>query len=249
MADKKYYWLKLPKDFFSEHYIMMLRARANGNLLVLFYIWLLTESIAHEGRLRYSDKIPYTPETLSMIAGFETEFVGSALQTLTELELIATEADGTIILPKCLKMIGSEGESAERVRRYRERQQNVKKPEKPKKDNGEAYKEIIDYLNKKTGSHYKNTSKSTQRVIGGRIKEGFSVEDFKKVIDTKSDQWLTDKKMCAYLRPETLFAASHFESYLNEYKEKPKKYSGLSERLDKETQATLTGFVDNGEFA
>lgn len=103
------------------------------------------------------------------------------------------------------------------------------------------YKEIIDYLNEKTNSHYRHTTKATQRIINGRLSENFTVDDFKRVIDIKTEQWLNDKKMSAYLRPETLFAASHFESYLNEAREtvKESKYPGLSERLTKETESNI----------
>lgn len=114
------------------------------------------------------------------------------------------------------------------------------------------YKEIIDYLNEKIHSHYKHTTKATQRIINGRISEGFTVEDFKKVIDIKADQWINDKKMSAYLRPETLFAASHFESYLNETREvaKESKYPGISERMAKETEKSIEAAndYDHGEF-
>lgn len=77
------------------------------------------------------------------------------------------------------------------------------------------YKEIIDYLNRKTNKNFKHTSKATQRLINARFKEKFTVDDFKTVIDTKTSQWLKDKKMSAYLRPDTLFGTK-FESYLNE---------------------------------
>lgn len=109
------------------------------------------------------------------------------------------------------------------------------------------YKEIIDYLNAKTNSHYKSTAKSTQTKIKARIKEGATVEDFKLVIDIKSSQWMGDPKMEAYLRPETLFAPSHFESYLNEAKRSvaAPKHSGISQRLAKEISIDL---ADDTEF-
>lgn len=75
--------------------------------------------------------------------------------------------------------------------------------------------EIISYLNDKTSSRYRD-SKSTKRLIDARLKEGYTIEDFKTVIDKKCGQWLTDSQMAQYLRPETLFNATHFESYLNE---------------------------------
>ncbi|MFX3674698.1 MAG: phage replisome organizer N-terminal domain-containing protein [Paenisporosarcina sp.] len=77
------------------------------------------------------------------------------------------------------------------------------------------YQEIIDYLNKKANTNYRSTSKSTQTLINARLKEKFTLEDFKTVIDKKSFQWINDLKMNVYLRPKTLFG-TNFESYLNE---------------------------------
>lgn len=77
------------------------------------------------------------------------------------------------------------------------------------------YKEIIDYLNQNTGSKYRSSGVKTKRLIKSRFNEGFSLDDFKQVINIKSAQWLKDQKMSKFLRPETLFG-SKFESYLNE---------------------------------
>lgn len=71
----------------------------------------------------------------------------------------------------------------------------------------------------KTGKNFKSNSKKTKSLINSRIKEGFKVEDFKKVIDIKTSEWLNDKQMAQYLRPETLFG-NKFEGYLNQ---NPKK--------------------------
>lgn len=79
----------------------------------------------------------------------------------------------------------------------------------------EELTEIIDYLNLKANKRYRYTSKSTNMLINNRTRDGFTVEDFKKVIDTKCNQWLNNEKMKIYLRPETLFGHK-FESYLNE---------------------------------
>ncbi len=87
---------------------------------------------------------------------------------------------------------------------------------KDKKVNKEIYKYIVEYLNQKCNKNFKHTTKPTQRLINTRLNEGFSLDDFKKVIDVKSSQWLgTD--MEKYLRPQTLFGTK-FESYLNENK-------------------------------
>ena len=76
------------------------------------------------------------------------------------------------------------------------------------------YEEIVQYLNQKTGKNFKSTSKATQRHIKARFTDGFVLDDFKQVIDNKCGDWLRDRKMKEYLRPETLFGTK-FESYLN----------------------------------
>lgn len=77
------------------------------------------------------------------------------------------------------------------------------------------YQQVVDYLNEKTGKQYKHTTKKTQSLIKARTKEGFSLDDFKQVIDNMSSQWMNDSKMNQYLRPETLFGTK-FEGYLNQ---------------------------------
>lgn len=90
--------------------------------------------------------------------------------------------------------------------------------DQPEADNipAESVKEVIDYLNQKAGTKYRATTAATKRLVGARLKEGFTVDDCKKVIDNKVADWLNDEKMKNYLRPNTLFQASKFESYLNE---------------------------------
>ena len=81
--------------------------------------------------------------------------------------------------------------------------------------------DIIAYLNHVVGAKYTTRCKSTNKMINARLREGHTVDDFKTVIDKKYAQWGKDPKMAQYLRPETLFCASHFESYLNEIAVKP----------------------------
>lgn len=77
------------------------------------------------------------------------------------------------------------------------------------------YQKIISYLNLRAGTNYRHTAKATQSLINGRWSEGHELGDFKLVIDKKCDEWL-DTDQGKYLRPETLFSAKHFESYLNQ---------------------------------
>ena len=79
--------------------------------------------------------------------------------------------------------------------------------------------EIVAYLNEKTGANYRPGTEETKRLIRARLKEGNTVEDFKKVIDIKTAEWLGTEQE-KYLRPITLFSPSKFESYLNQKKKK-----------------------------
>lgn len=85
----------------------------------------------------------------------------------------------------------------------------------------ETTKKIIDYLNKKLDSNYRYNNKKTTELIKARINQGFTEEDFYKVIDKKFNEW-NDTEMATYLRPSTLFGTK-FEDYLNQ-KEVKKKF-------------------------
>lgn len=84
------------------------------------------------------------------------------------------------------------------------------------------YQEIIDYLNQKAGTKYRNT-KTNQRLIEPRFKEGFALDDFKQAIDVCVANWKNDGEMSKYLRPSTIFRASKFEGYVNAKPSKGRK--------------------------
>lgn len=91
--------------------------------------------------------------------------------------------------------------------------------EEPKITKGDEEKqnkiaEVVNYLNEKCDTKYRSTASETVRHISGRLSEGFTVEDFKTVIDKKSLEWMGTERE-KYLRPQTLFGTK-FESYLNQ---------------------------------
>lgn len=77
------------------------------------------------------------------------------------------------------------------------------------------YKEIIDYLNEKTGKKFSHKSKANQKLIQARFNEDNSKEDFFTVIDNMTVQWKGNPKMDEYLRPKTLFSGN-FDNYKNQ---------------------------------
>jgi uncharacterized phage protein (TIGR02220 family) len=76
--------------------------------------------------------------------------------------------------------------------------------------------EVIGYLNAATQSNFKKTTEAYRKTIRARLNEGYTLDDFKKVIDSRVKIWGEDERMREYLRPQTLFRPSNFESYLNE---------------------------------
>ena len=93
-------------------------------------------------------------------------------------------------------------------------------------------KEVIDFLNQKLNTRYRYDNTKTQSHIKARFNDGFTVEDFYKVIETKYNEWYgTDQ--AKYLRPETLFGTK-FESYLNQKtveKKKEEEYHVKTSRI------------------
>ena len=82
-------------------------------------------------------------------------------------------------------------------------------------DNGGIRGKVMDYLNKTCGTRFRLSSKTTVSLIDARLKEGYTLDDFIKVIDNKCRDWRDRSEMARYLRPQTLFG-SKFEAYLNQ---------------------------------
>ena len=111
----------------------------------------------------------------------------------------------------------------ERIRTYTNEYEGIRPIHDNDNDNDSKEKEkeketavsIVTYLNQKTGKAFRASSEKTRTLIRARIREGYSEADFRKVIDNKCNDWLSDPERAQYLRPETLFGTK-FESYLNQ---------------------------------
>lgn len=122
--------------------------------------------------------------------------------------------------------------------------QQLNKGNKGNKGNKDIYtpeisssiENIVGYLNSKLGTNYKPKSKETSSLISARLKEGFTEDDFRRVIDGRISAWGDDPKMSQYLRPSTLFRPSKFEEYLNapdtKRQKNEKKQTRLKEQLE-----------------
>lgn len=91
-----------------------------------------------------------------------------------------------------------------------------------------SVKEIIDYLNEVAETKFKYNTQGTLGLIKARLKEGYTIDQFKEVIRKKTTQW-KNTEFASYLRPLTLFSTK-FESYLNQPENvKPKPSSNYKQ--------------------
>lgn len=125
MSEKKYYWLKLQRDFFKRHDIQIIESMPNGEKYLIFYLKLLCESIDHDGRLRFSDEIPYEEEMLATITHMNIDIVKAAILLFTNLKMMDIMDDGTFFMSQVLAMTGDETLWAEKKRLYREGQKRT----------------------------------------------------------------------------------------------------------------------------
>ncbi|WHA08814.1 conserved phage C-terminal domain-containing protein [Enterococcus montenegrensis] len=240
---KRYYWLKLKEDFFEEDTIEWLEEQPNGKEYCLFYLKLCLKSLKTEGLLVRNVgnmMIPYDPESLAKLTNSKADTVKVAMDLFQKIGLIQMLDSGEIYMNQLNEMVGTETEAARQKRLQRSKEDNVqtlsgkrppeleleieiekeiKNTKSDKSDSASIFtklcNEVVDYLNQKAKSNFKATTKATQTKIRARLAEGFNVDDFKKVIDIKTAEWLDDANMSQYLRPETLFGTK-FESYLNQ---------------------------------
>ncbi len=108
----------------------------------------------------------------------------------------------------------TESDTESRGKTCRVPRKKTRKPTPVDSDSG-VIEQVASYLNNATGRSYKSTGAALVKGVKARLKEDYVLNDFQRVIDHKTAQWLSDDKMKAYLRPETLFSAK-FESYLQE---------------------------------
>lgn len=253
MAEVK--WIKITTDMFDNRKIKHLRKLPDGNNIVLIWVMLLTMAgrCNSNGMVFLTQNIPYTPKMLADELDFEENTVKLALQSLEQLEMIVMD-NGFFSIPGWEEHQNAEAlekiREQNRIRKQKQREKqkiecvtemsrdvsvtnlgshatDIDKEEDKEKDNNiyAPYKEIITYLNEKTGKKLRWDVKSNQKEIKARFNEGYTLDDFKTVIDKKYHEWGRKptkeelqrgvKDMRIYLRPKTLFG-SNFDVYLNQ---------------------------------
>lgn len=248
-------WIKLKVGMFDDSKIKYIEGLPERDTIITIWIKLLTLAGKHneQGYIMLSENLPYNEEMLANEFNRSLNTVRLALQTFTMLGMIEYD-DGILKVANWEKHQNIEGlekirkQTRERVRKHREQKQleasnvnvtlrNATEEELEEEKNREEdkspslpYKNIINHLNEQADKKYKHTTNKTQGLIKARFNEGFTEDDFLKVIDNMVTEWKGNEKMEMYLRPETLFGTK-FESYLNKTVVTNKKGDSYLERI------------------
>ena len=118
---KKYYWLKMPDDWFNQKSVKKLRRIAGGDTYTIIYLKMLLTAIKQDSRLYFEGVEENFHEELALEIDEEPENVLVCLRFLEQQNLIKIIEDDEFFLPEAERLTGSESESAARVRRYREK--------------------------------------------------------------------------------------------------------------------------------
>lgn len=194
---KKYFWLKLKRDFFKRHDIQIIEAMPNGKDYILFYLKLLCESVDHEGRLRFSEQIPYNEHMLSTITNTNIDIVRAATKVFTELGMMEMLDDGTLFMLDTQKMVGSASQDEHtrestrlRVQAFRERKKQALIEEKRYSNatcNGEIEKEIDTDKEKDIEKEHKKPV-PTKKKYGEFQKVTLTDEEYTKLINEYGEE-------------------------------------------------------------
>jgi predicted phage replisome organizer len=123
--NKKRYWLKLKENYFDEDEIMFLKSQKNGYEYIYLWMRLLLKCLKVDeekdcGILRVNGKVPYDETMIATLFGMNIDVVRVGIKIFQEMGMLEIQEDGTFYIEAVQKMIGKEGESAERMRIHRE---------------------------------------------------------------------------------------------------------------------------------
>lgn len=122
---KRYFWLKLPEDFFRQKPIKKLRKIAGGDTYTIIYLKMLLIAIKQDGRLFFDGVEDEFYDELALELDEDSENVKVTVMFLVRQGLMELVDESEYLLTKCGEMVGSEGSSAARMRQYRRKQSSL----------------------------------------------------------------------------------------------------------------------------
>lgn len=121
---KKYYWLKLQKDFFKDPRVKKLRRIAGGDTYTCIYLQLMLLSLETGGILTHEGIEPTFEAELSLIIDEDEANIKVTLSFLLSQGLLE-QFDNKFSLSQVINLIGTESDSAERVRKLRAKKKDI----------------------------------------------------------------------------------------------------------------------------
>lgn len=121
MAEKRYWWLKLPEDFFGSKRVKRLRKEADGDTLLIIYLKLQLLAIRDDGIIRFAALETSFVDELALDTEESPENIRQCLDYLIRNGLAEQPDESTLFFPWALENTGSEGASAARMRAVRQR--------------------------------------------------------------------------------------------------------------------------------
>lgn len=118
---KKYFWLKLKKDFFRDKAIKKLRSIAGGDTYTIILLKMYLLSLDKGGKIEFESVEDTFAEELALELDEDASNVEIVLQYMEKRKLLEILSEKEFFMPYVLENTGSESESAERVRKLRER--------------------------------------------------------------------------------------------------------------------------------
>lgn len=229
-------WIKICTDIFDDEKISLIDGMPDrdGIIVIWFKLLCMAGKQNNGGVFMMNDKIAYTDEMLATIFRRPLNTVRLALTTFEQFGMVSI-INNAYAIPNWEKhqsldkLEAAKEKNRQRVAAHRAKQKmlagcndysngdvmpgNDVDLDKDKDKDKELYILVVSYLNEKAGTRYKATTEKTKTAIRARAAEGFTVDDFKSVIDKKCEEWIGTEYE-KYLRPETLFGTK-FEGYLN----------------------------------
>ena len=124
MAEKRYYWLKLKEDYFTNPKIKKLRKIAGGDTFTIIYLKMQLLSVSNQGIIEFEGIENTFEEELSLKLDEDLDNVQLTLAYLKAQGLVETNNNEYLLVDAC-NNIGSECDSAKRVREFRKKKNKV----------------------------------------------------------------------------------------------------------------------------
>ena len=193
MATKKYYWLKLKNDFFTNKKIKKLRKIAGGDTYTIIYLKMQLLSIKDSGKLFFENVEDSFAEELALELDEDVENVKVTLIFLIKNGLLVEVNTEEFVLPETVECIGSETSSAERVRKHRELQKQKQKALQCNtpvtKSNTEKEKEIdIEKSKSKENIYFQNENLNSIFIEFLEIRKKLKAVNSERAINTLLNQ-------------------------------------------------------------